>query len=158
MDGTLKTMASILPPIITTTATASTIPITTNADPNSYRVVFSVPATGLGPGKIVLAETQVEFVHGTTQYTYLVSVTRQIIRATSPTATTGTAVTPPIAGDVGPGEWSSVFSLMGTDSNIPAGDYYYNVVMFASSASATPGDTITIPSGYGDCSILIMSQ
>ncbi|MBY0403662.1 MAG: hypothetical protein K2X66_07160 [Cyanobacteria bacterium] len=151
-------MASILPPIITTTASVATFPITQTGAPLSWAVVFSVPAASLGPSNVVFVETQVEFDHGSNPFKHIVSVGRQIIRTTSATATTGTPVTQQMVADVGPGEWSSVFSMMAVDSNIPAGNYYYNVVMFAYSAHPKAGETITIPSGCGDCSILIMSQ
>jgi hypothetical protein len=47
---------------------------------------------------------------------------------------------------------------MGVDSNIPAGTYYYNVVMSAAHWLELSSESLTIPPGYGDCSILIMSQ
>ena len=151
-------MLTVSPPQMTTTACATTVPVANSSTPGAGVVVFSLPASRLGPNQVVLVETQVEFDHGTSQFQHVVSIGRQIIRATSPTATTGTPVTEFIVGDAGPGEWAYVFSLMGVDSNIPAGDYYYNVVLSPFSTHASSGETVTVPPGYGDLSILVMNQ
>lgn len=152
-------MTTVLPPVRTNTAQATSVPITRQPDPASYCVVFSVPAANLQAGSVVFLESQVEVTNSceTSPFNHVVTIGRGLIRAQSATETTGTPVTEWVISDIAPTQWSEVFTLLAVDSGMAAGDYCYNVVFYAYSESPLAGSTLSIPQGYGDCSILIMN-
>lgn len=148
-------MVTLLNPFVSTTLLSPTIPI--NEDhhtyPMQYMVLYSVAVPNLNPNSVVIIKSQFQ-VQG--DYQYYAGIGRLLIRANSPTDTTGVTLTETVMTNLQPGFQKEAIVYNGTDSNIPAGDYYYNLIGYSMGSSLMPhGLTLEVVAGAGDITAVV---
>lgn len=150
-------MVTVLNPIEDTTTAVTVLPIALdNGEPIAYTAIYSIYVPGLQPSDVVLVNSQIELVGS---YPYYVGLGRYILRASGPTNTTsGTYVSKPVMTNLMPGQSMATVTMMGMDSGMPAGDYYYNVVMYCVGSSLLgTGQTIEVSSNTGNAEVLVLT-
>jgi hypothetical protein len=148
-------MTTLLGPFAENTILSPTVPIPTAIDPALYQVIYSVPVQNLTPQSVVLINTQCE-VSGFFG-THTPGVGRFIVRTDSPTSTSGTLVAPANVTNFVSSEEHQVITMLCVDTNMPAGNYYYNVILYAFSTYAQPGEALTVEPQSGACQVLVFN-
>jgi len=124
------------------------------ADKNYKRfVLYSLFIPNITPEMTLLIKTQFQVSGG--PYKHYVGVGRHILRTDSPTETKqGFEVTEPCMSNLIKGNRNEVVIILGIDYNVPKGNYYYNVVVYAM-AKNWPGETLLLPKKRGDCTAIV---
>jgi hypothetical protein len=158
MEAPQNAMVALLTPYTSTTLLSSQIPINENHHeyPMEYVVLYSVAVPNLTPNSVVVIKSQFQ-VQGL--YKYYVGIGRSLIRATSPTDTSGVTVTETVMTNLQPEFQNEAVVINGTDSNIPAGDYYYNLVGYSlGSGELHHGLNLTVIDGAGDITAVVFQN
>jgi hypothetical protein len=149
-------MVTLLNPITTTTASVAAVPVSQSWSNVTYVVVYSVYVPSVAPNDVVMLNCQFEV---TNSHSYVAGFGRYILRTNSATeAVNGTQVTQPVTAGISPQEHHGIIQLVGIDSAVPAGGYYYNVVSYATNENAGSGDGITVEPGYGTLTALVFNR
>lgn len=148
-------MLTLLGPITDGTENVTSLPVSTTYQNAQPQVIYSVYVQNLTPNDVVLLNTQFEI---TSNYSYTPGLSRYIVRTNSATSTQGEFVTKPVNNGLIRQEHHEVVLLVGVDSNMPAGNYYYNVVAQAVNGNAGPTDALVVEQNYGQCQALVFQR
>jgi len=149
-------MATLRAPISTRQERVKSISVSSIKTPSDFQVVYSIKVSDLTPEDVILIKSQAEF---TNNLGYTVSFGRYLLRAPSPTEVIkGVQVTRPVYMSFSPGQHHYVAEYIGVDYMAPEGTYYYNVVAYAYTKRAKPGDTLIVEQGYGDCTAMVFDR
>lgn len=117
------------------------------------QVIYSVPVDAINIDDVLQITSEFE---ATNPYTYNVMIGSWIVLADSPTATTGTLLDPANAYNITPGNHHGVITkARNWKASSSYTGKYVNVVGWAASVNATPGQMLTIEQSYGHLDVLI---
>lgn len=146
-------MVTLLNPLVDTTENAVNVPIATSSATVIRTVIFSIEAQNLTPQIITYIPTQFQL---TGYFDYTPGVGYYILRTNSPTeGYNGTFVTKPVLTNFLSAANHEVVSMLGVDTGMPAGNYYYNVVCYGLSNHAQPGDQFVVDANSGQATVLV---
>jgi hypothetical protein len=151
-------MVTLNSPIVSTTLLSPTIPIT--ADNNhpalQYVVLYSVYVPNLTANSVVILKAQFQ-VQGL--FEYYVGIGRHVYRTISPTGTNGQHCNADVMSNLQPGFSNEAVVTNAVDFNVPAGDYYYNVIAYAYGSSLLPpNQVLTVAPGSGDITAVVLQK
>lgn len=148
-------MVKLYTPIADQSENAKQVEIGTAGGTIAKAVLFSVYVPNLDAKSVVFLKTQFEC---TGPFVHYCGVGRYIIRTDSPTSTSGTKVTNKVMDNLIENSFSKVVVFTGTDWNIPEGDYYYNLIVYAMSGGSVVGESLQFPENYGDLTAIVMER
>lgn len=147
------TMVTMVGPYVDNTELQTSLLITPEPNPAYYEVIYSVYVPNLQPTDVVLIRAQFEVTNNTGQS---VSLGRYLIRTNSATSVNGTDYVCRAMSTTFPSDRHHEAPLMvGVDTGMPVGNYYYNVVAYASSSGSNHGQSLVVEQGYGSCNALV---
>lgn len=155
-------MVQVLTPIVDDVTAIQLVPITLyqmNVSNYAFTVVYSIYVPNLQPEDIVLVKAQFELM-GT--YPVAIPTGRYIYRTLTPTdagpalANPCKSITEPVMTDYMQGSASQVETLIGVDTGMPAGNYYYNVVVYCASGSYC--GNMQVAQRNGDCTAMVFDR
>lgn len=150
-------MAVVINPVVDETNNVLSVPISGSANPADYRVLYAVPSPTLTPEDVVFITTQFEVTSQGSRFPQHTQLFRFIVRGTNPTDVSSVLVTQPVGDDLLNSQYSAGFVMDAVDNQMPSGQYYYNVVVYAVNPNAV-GQTLELPQYYGDCSLIVMDR
>lgn len=148
-------MTILLNPLVDDMENVTSLTVYPTIDAANFSVIYSVYAPNLKPTDVILFKAQFEV---TTFLMYELGLGRYLVRTDSPTSTSGVYVKRAVSSTVTQAEHHIVAQMIGVDTGMPAGNYYYNLVAYADSSAANPGDSIVVEQHYGDVTLLVFDQ